>query len=954
SLFSNMEENVWVGILRLLGRLHTLIVHFPIGLLIVALFLEMLTLKGKQSGLREGINWMVYLGATFAVLAAIMGWLLRTYDDYSGTLVQWHQYLGIATAVLATATALLLREALKKKWASLLAYRSVLIVSVVSLTVTGHFGASLTHGEDYLLSALYEKSETYDHGKTSELLAHLNEQDSLSETQQDDLNLEVRAIFAHNCYQCHGENKQKGGLVLENKRGVFKGGDSGEIIVPGNPLESELYRRITLSPDDEGVMPKKGKVLKAHEIALIKLWIQEGAHWSDRALKVFPEAPLALSKPDLPRSKEPHPIDKLTDVYFQENMIKWPKAIDDKTFLRRTYLDIVGLLPEPEVIDRFLDDSNPEKRERLVETLLDDKHNYTQHWLSFWNDLLRNDYSGTGFITGGRKQITDWLYTSLLENKPYDGMVKELVNPGPESEGFIKGIQWRGVVNASQRTEMQAAQNIGQSLMGVNVKCASCHNSFVSNLTLDQAYGFASIFTDSVLELNRCDKPIGKMAQVNFLYPELGSVKGDSLNDRLRSLSEIMVKPENGRLYRTLTNRIWKKLMGRGIIEPVDEMDNTPWNSPLLDWLASDFIASGYDIKHLLKMIMTSKAYQLPSVAYEEIAQVTAPQYVFNGPIRRRLSAEQFTDAVSQVIAPVHYASAYDPFDEDIPSDRIWHREIKADRNVLPEPGKRFFRHKFNLPSTPILNAKALISVDHAYTLYINGKKISEGSNWKEVSPLEVVSFLRPGANIIAVEGDNEGTIANPAGLLFLMKIVYEDSLTTWVRSAKGEGWKSTDVPPDKDWLHLNFDDGDWQNTRNYGSKHWDILLNFSFKDEAPSFARASLVRQNPFLKALGRPSRENVATTRDEQATLLQALELTNGASFNTVLTEGAAQWSAQYGENTEKMIVDLYVKCLGRNPSTKEKKTMLSALGEKPDKAAIQDLFWATLLLPEFQFIY
>jgi hypothetical protein len=210
--------------------------------------------------------------------------------------------------------------------------------------------------------------------------------------------------------------------------------------------------------------------------------------------------------------------------------------------------------------------------------------------LSFWNDLLRNDYSGTGFITGGRKQITSWLYNSLNENKPYDLMVRELVNPSEESEGFIKGIQWRGVVNASQRTEMQAAQNIGQSLLGVNVKCASCHNSFVSNLTLDQAYGFATIFADSTLELNRCDKPTGKMAKVNFLYPELGSVEAESIKERLSLLSEVMVKPENGRLYRTITNRIWKQLMGRGIIEPVDEMDNAPWDVSMLDWLAAPIL----------------------------------------------------------------------------------------------------------------------------------------------------------------------------------------------------------------------------------------------------------------------------------------------------------------------------------------------------------------------------
>mgnify|MGYP003634585758 FL=1 len=91
-----MDINSWDWIFQLLGRLHPLVVHFPIGLLVVALFLEFLTLGGKRQGLREGINWMVFLGAVFALLAAVLGWLLRTYDDYDGDLVLFHQNAGIA------------------------------------------------------------------------------------------------------------------------------------------------------------------------------------------------------------------------------------------------------------------------------------------------------------------------------------------------------------------------------------------------------------------------------------------------------------------------------------------------------------------------------------------------------------------------------------------------------------------------------------------------------------------------------------------------------------------------------------------------------------------------------------------------------------------------------------------------------------------------------------------
>lgn len=914
--------------------------------------MEMTTIGGRRQGLRQGINWMVFLGAGFAVLAAVLGWFLKSFDDYSGDLVQLHQYLGITTSTLAVLSAILLQLALKGNLSNLLPYRITLTLSVVLLTIASHMGATLTHGEGFLTEAFEDYG--FDAEDNSQvLLAELRSADTLSEPQLDQLNLGVRAIFAHNCYQCHSENKQKGKLVLENKRGVFRGGESGTIITPGEPLESELFRRISLPVNHDEVMPKKGKILKSNQISLIKLWIEKGAHWADRSLQVFPEAPLALSKPTLLNSEnDTHPINSLISQYFKEHNTSQPSIVDDHTFIRRSYLDIVGLLPSPEMVAAFVKDQDLNKREKLIDQLLDDEHNYTQHWLSFWNDLLRNDYSGTGFITGGRKQITDWLYSSLMVNKPYDQMVTELVNPSEASEGFIKGIKWRGVVNSSQSTEMQAAQNISQSLMGMNLKCASCHNSFVSNLTLEQAYGFASIFADSVLELNRCDQPLGRMAKSEFLYTELGSVEAETIKERLLKLSQVMVKPENGRLYRTITNRIWKRLIGRGMVEPADEMDRTSWSPELLDWLAADFVESGYDLKLLIRTIMTSKAYQMPTESYGEKSEILSDKYVFSGPVVRRLSAEQFSDAVSQVVAPVYHATAYSPEEEEFSYGRIWHREIKFERDVLPEPGDRYFRYRFELPEEEIENARLLISVDDSYILYFNGNQVLQGNDWRKVGDLDLTEMAMNGNNIIAIKGSNEGTLANPAGILVAFRVIYKSGKEVLISSDKN--WKSTDEAPEGDWTALDFEDSEWPNARNYGSKHWDKLVDLTFKNKKMHFARASLVRQHQFMKALGRPSRENVATTRDDQATLLQALELTNGDFFNNVLADGAEQMLQDHGSNGQKIAFELYQKSFAREPSKKELQLILEMLGNAPDKDAVQDVIWATVLSPEFQFIY
>jgi uncharacterized membrane protein/mono/diheme cytochrome c family protein len=953
-----MENNAFFWIAEFLGRLHPLIVHFPIGLLVVALFLELLTLNGRRPELRAGINWLIYLGTLSAILAAVVGWVLYQVDDYQGSLVDNHLYLGMATAVLSLLTVWILRRPTSSD--SLVYYRSSLFLTVISLTVAGHLGASLTHGEDFLSSTLPWNQDGFQDDKAGDLLAEFastGKSSELSQNQQDRLNLEVRAIFAHHCYQCHSELKQKGELVLETEEGVMKGGESGAILVKGNAEKSEIIRRLKLPREHEEAMPGKGKALTKEQIRLISLWIDEGAHWADASLKVFPEAELALSQPELPDVPGvSHPVDKIVLAYAEEKVVNMPDMVDDRTFVRRAYLDIIGLLPSPEQVMAFEKNPSASKRDQLLDELLTDDTNYSQHWISFWNDLLRNDYSGTGFITGGRKQITDWLYHSLLENKPYNQMVKELTNPTEESEGFIKGIQWRGVVNASQRTEMQAAQNISQSLMGINLKCASCHNSFVSNTKLSEAYAFANAFSDSTLEIYRCDKPTGKLAEVEFIYPELGSIDAETMKERLEKLSEVMIKPENGRLYRTITNRIWHRLTGRGIIEPLDEMDNTPWNADLLDWLAADFIDSGYDLKHLIRRIMTSQAYQLPAVQYERVAALTDEHYVFTGPARRRLSAEQFADAISQVVSPVYYSMAYDPEPSELQASWIWYREVEVEREILPRPGKRYFRYEFNLPQKSLASADALISADHAFHLYINGKEVMSGSDWRKIRKANLQSHLQAGGNLIAVEGENEGNVPNPAGLLFSLRLTFEDGSQEFVNS--NEDWKTTNNEPESEWTALAFDDISWEPVKKYNSgyseSHWGKLVNFSFDNERQQeFARASMVKLDPFLKALGRPSRENVTTSRDDQATLLQALELTNGAFFNNVMEEGAEKWLARYGGDSKQLAEHLYLESFGRKPAAEEMKLIQNVLGDQPDTAQVQDLLWATVLLPEFQFI-
>ena len=145
----------------------------------------------------------------------------------------------------------------------------------------------------------------------------------------------------------------------------------------------------------------------------------------------------------------------------------------------------------------------------------------------------------------------------------------------------------------------------------------------------------------------RCDKPRGKTAKVRFLYPEIGSIKaGLERTARTQCLAELMLSPKNGCLSRTIVNRLWARLFGRGLVEPLDDMDKPAWNRDLLDWLAEDIVAHGWDLKHTIEMLLTSQAYALPST---EGPKDEKEAFIFKDPLARRMTAEQFSDELTSL-----------------------------------------------------------------------------------------------------------------------------------------------------------------------------------------------------------------------------------------------------------------------------------------------------------------
>ncbi len=479
------------------------------------------------------------------------------------------------------------------------------------------------------------------------------------ESRPVDFMRDVKPILEASCIRCHGRGREEGGFRIDTRQTLVSGGELGRAVAPGRSGESDLIDRVRGSDPDE-VMPRKGSRLTPAQIGVLAAWIDEGLPWPAGFAFTRPEPNnLATRRPLVPAGPgAAKPIDRLLQQYLDAHQVAARRPVGDAAYARRVYLDTIGLLPPPDQLAAFVGDARPDKRERLVERLLGDSAGYAQNWLSFWNDLLRNDYAGTGYVDGGRKQITRWLYDSLAANKPYDKFVGELVNPAPGTEGFSMGIVWRGVVNASQTPEMQAAQNICQVFMGTNLKCASCHDSFINDLTLSDAYGLAGIYAGKPLEMVRCDKPTGRTASLRFLYSDqLGTIDPTaSRSDRLARLAEVITQRKDGRFTRTIVNRLWQRFLGRGFVEPVDDMEQPAWSRDMMDWLAEDFADHGYDLRRLIGVILTSRAYQLPAVVSDEPA--AAGSFVFHGPLVRRMSAEQFLDALAQVTGAGYAPSA--------------------------------------------------------------------------------------------------------------------------------------------------------------------------------------------------------------------------------------------------------------------------------------------------------
>lgn len=789
-----------------------------------------------------------------------------------------------------------------------------------------------------------------------------------------DFSHDIVPLLKKHCVGCHSGAEAKGGFSVSTRELLLDAGGAE----PGNSAESYLIELVT-SPDPELRMPPVDKPgVSDDEIALLKRWIDEGLKWED-GFAFGPrtyEPPLLPRRPELPPVVDgrTHAVDRIVDAYFAEQDVERPIVIDDERFVRRVSLDLTGLLPTPEIRDEFLADKSPDKRLLLIRRLLDDDIAYAEHWLSFWNDLLRNDYTGTGFITGGRKQITKWLYGTLVANKPYDQMVQELLTPVAGAEGFVQGIRWRGSVSAGQRQEIQFAQNVGQALLGINLKCASCHDSFIDRWTLEETYGLAQIYATEQLTLHRCDKPVDKTVPAGWLFPEIGNVDSEAdQSERMKQLASLVTHPDNGRFTRTIVNRLWHRLMGRGIVHPVDAMHTEPWNADLLDFLAADLLDQGFDLKKTLELICTSQIYQSETPAVKSAPDEGS--FVFRGPLPRRMTAEQFVDSIWQLTgaAPTQFDAqviraviSEDETESSLTETKLsgkWIWSPAEGQQVWPDGGHQIsLRREFELPFQPARSA-AVITCDNEYILYVNGKRVAADPNWESVELVGIQAQLRAGKNEIVIVAKNAGSGANPAGLIFEARISLpktDDEPGAELTIATDEEWEWAPQIPDArgrfrgrkpEWkpAALVKHPEVWASRAN---PQLQSLLTQAMTGEI-HMVRASLVKADELMRALGRPNRDQIVTSRPTELTTLEAIDLANGQRLADAIASGADSAASRFQGTPDALVDWLYGFALSRRPSDDERKLAIGYLGQMSEPARVEDVLWAVVMLPEFQLV-
>jgi cytochrome c553 len=546
-------------------------------------------------------------------------------------------------------------------------------------------------------------------------------------------NRDVRPILSDNCFACHGpdEKQRKARLRLDIREEALKPAESGDAaVVPGEPEQSELTRRIESADSDEVMPPPKShKQLTALQKELLKRWIAEGAkyeaHWAFTPL-VRPALPTVKDKAWPRNAIDYFILDRLEQAQLAPAPPASPEAL-----LRRASFGVTGLPPLPEAVAEFAATHSDADYKAVLERLLASTQ-YGEHWARHWMDLTRYaDSAGyeLDYLFTHAWRYRDWLVRSFTANKPMDRFIQEQIAGDELWSGVedaedgslfltIGPMRHEGGIQRTKDRENEwltdVADTTGSAFLGLTMGCARCHDHKFDPLTQSDYYGLQAIFADSELKQDRAGKEAKETSPAFIravLREQAGAVQvlrrgevdlplreavaalpavlpgGGPLpaeKHRRAALARWLTEANNPLTARVLVNRVWQWHFGHGLVRTANDFGRqgeAPSHPELLDWLASELIASGSDLRHLQRLVLESATYRQSSLRSAEARSIDPENRWLSGFPRRRLQAEELRDALLSVSGALNAKSFGPPV---VPPMEPW--ALAALRNKNWEP----------------------------------------------------------------------------------------------------------------------------------------------------------------------------------------------------------------------------------------------------------------------------
>ncbi|MBN79110.1 MAG: hypothetical protein CMJ70_03130 [Planctomycetaceae bacterium] len=483
------------------------------------------------------------------------------------------------------------------------------------------------------------------------------------------LERDVLPLLARHCLGCHGGLVKEGGLDLRTLPAMLRGGETGPAIIAGHAAKSTLWQRVA---SDEMPAGDEREKLSAEEKATLQRWIDDGLPTvSERQQNVDPLLPAGVQHAPQIVSKA---IDQHLGGLLAAAKLKPSPRTADEAFLRRVYLDLTGHVPNAEHAAAFLDRDDPQRRARLIDTLLMTP-DFGEQFGRTWRDwVMPPELPSTG-NAGGQphaeaKAFGSWLGQKFVANVPWDKITRDILTVQGETKSHPQVIFFGLVGQGGQTTADGSARAAASLFMGVQLQCARCHDDPYRDWSQQEHWALAAFFGWSQGDFKKIEigkgpsqkpgeitipgdafKNAGTTVLTSFLRGADFSVKGDE--DLRKSFVDWLVAKENPYFARSFVNRLWFYLFSRGIVNPIDDFRelNPPSHPGLLKLLTQEFAASHYNIKHLFRCICNSLAYQRTSWLEPATDELTrgALTTAFGRMPLRVMTADMLYDSLKQV-----------------------------------------------------------------------------------------------------------------------------------------------------------------------------------------------------------------------------------------------------------------------------------------------------------------